>query len=69
MDALLFKNELCEEDDDYGPVRVRRGGEISNYEDHPELTSPISGKPLPQWFSRTRATAIATELKLPFQET
>ena len=63
-DAVLFKDE-----GEGGPVRVRRNGESTNYEDHPTLKSPISGEPIAQWFSRRQAQQIARQEKLPFQET
>jgi len=63
-DAVLFKDE-----GEGGPVRVRRGGVVTNYEDHPRLKSPISGEPVAQWFTRRQAQQIASQEKLPFQET
>ena len=62
-DAILFKDE-----GPGGPVLVHRNGRTTNYEDHPHLCSPISGKPLARWFTREEASAIAKRERLPLEE-
>lgn len=60
-DAVLWKDEGR-----FGPVWVRREGVMSNYEDS-DLVG-IGGKPVPKWFSRSQARAIARRENLPFEE-
>lgn len=62
-DAVLYKDE-----GECGPVHVRRGGDVTNYEDHPELKSPVSGKPTARWFTRDQAAEIAEREGLPLEE-
>ena len=60
IDAVLYKDE-----GPGGPVYIRRDGEITNYRDSEH---EFLGKPVPKWFSREDAEAIAQKEGLPFRE-
>ena len=60
-DAIVYKDE-----GECGPVWVVRDGKMSNYQDSD--LEDFEGKPVPEWFTRRQAVAIAKEEGLPFEE-
>lgn len=60
-DAVIWKDE-----GEFGPVWVRRNGKMENYVDS-DQTSPISGTPVPRWFTAKQAETIAEKEGLPFE--
>ena len=59
-DAVTWKDE-----GEFGPVHVRRNGELTNYKDSKHV---FLGRKIAAWFSRAEAMRIAKKEGLPFEE-